>query len=298
MQLDTKAAAKGRWRGILATYGLTETQLSGKHTECPACGGKDRFRFDDKDGNGTFYCNQCGAGNGFDLVMRLRNIGFRDALKEVAPLVSVVSAALPKAGESPEKVKARLKSIMSGATREIINPYLANRGITVGPNVWYHPRLEYWNAGRRSFHPAMLGVMQDANGESIAIHRTYLTPDGCKASVASPKKLTTPIKPLVGGAIRLFHAGENLGIAEGIETACAAFQLFGVPTWAAYSAVNLEKFVVPDGVRKLVVFSDNDASFTGQDAAFSLAKRVKASGIECEVRIPQRPGTDWADYLV
>ena len=47
---------------------------TGKHTSCPACGGKDRFRFDDKQGDGTFYCNQCGAGNGFQLIMNVLNM--------------------------------------------------------------------------------------------------------------------------------------------------------------------------------------------------------------------------------
>ncbi|MDI5829610.1 hypothetical protein MJN51_36035, partial [Salmonella enterica subsp. enterica serovar Kentucky] len=34
-----------------------------RHAPCPACGGKDRFRFDDN-GRGSFICNQCGAGDG------------------------------------------------------------------------------------------------------------------------------------------------------------------------------------------------------------------------------------------
>ena len=52
----------GRWADALRSYGLNEKQLSGKHTECPLCGGKDRFRFDDKEGSGSYYCNGCGAG--------------------------------------------------------------------------------------------------------------------------------------------------------------------------------------------------------------------------------------------
>ena len=127
MQLDTKAAANGRWPGILSHYGLTERQLSGKHTECPVCGGKDRFRFDDKGGSGTWFCNNCRAGDGFALVMRLRGIEFREALKEIAPLVGQFDKAKPEVQKSPDRIKAQIKVIMTGATREIINPYLANR---------------------------------------------------------------------------------------------------------------------------------------------------------------------------
>ena len=35
---------------------------------CPMCGGKDRFRFDDKGGRGTWICSQCGAGDEIELV--------------------------------------------------------------------------------------------------------------------------------------------------------------------------------------------------------------------------------------
>jgi putative DNA primase/helicase len=45
----------------------------------------------------------------------------------------------------------------------------------------------------------------------------------------------------------------------------------------------------------LIVFGDNDASGTGQAAAWALAKRVIAAGIDVEVRIPEQIGADWAD---
>lgn len=295
-QLDTKAAAIGRWRGILTYFGISDMQLSGRHTSCPLCGGKDRFRFDDKDGTGTYFCNNCGAGDGFKLLMQLKGWTFGEALKEIAPLVGQVALSSKESRQTPEQVAAYLKSIMAKATREIINPYLINRGITVKPDLYYHPALaHYGKDGKRMLYQAMLGILKAPDGQSICIHRTYLNKDGTKTEDA--KKLTTPIKPISGGAIRLFPHEECLGIAEGIETACAAFQLFGVPTWAAYSANNLEKFIVPDGVKKVIVFADNDESFTGQNAAFCLARRLKASGIDCDVRVPEKTGSDWADYL-
>ncbi|WP_245911073.1 primase-helicase zinc-binding domain-containing protein [Neisseria iguanae] len=38
--------------------------------------GKDRFRYDDLDGQGTFFCNQYGAGDGFSLIMHYLNCDF------------------------------------------------------------------------------------------------------------------------------------------------------------------------------------------------------------------------------
>ncbi|WP_455252207.1 primase-helicase zinc-binding domain-containing protein, partial [Neisseria sp.] len=54
---EIRAAAQYRWPEIHAALGIDPRYLKNKHQPCPACGGKDRFRYDDKDGNGTFICN-------------------------------------------------------------------------------------------------------------------------------------------------------------------------------------------------------------------------------------------------
>src|SRR5690348_13963485 len=61
MRIPTVDRARGRWREILPCLGVETRYLTNKHGPCPLCGGKDRFRFDDKNGDGTYYCNQCGA---------------------------------------------------------------------------------------------------------------------------------------------------------------------------------------------------------------------------------------------
>ena len=91
MSTDTLAAATGRWAEILGRLaGLQPEQLSNRHQPCPLCGGRDRYRFDDKDGSGSWFCNQCGGkhhlgggGTGLDLLMRLRRWSFRQACEEV-----------------------------------------------------------------------------------------------------------------------------------------------------------------------------------------------------------------------
>lgn len=54
----TAQKAAGQWANILTRFGADAAALDGKHHPCPACGGKDRFRFDDKDGRGTHFCSQ------------------------------------------------------------------------------------------------------------------------------------------------------------------------------------------------------------------------------------------------
>ncbi|NDF83425.1 MAG: hypothetical protein EB130_09770, partial [Actinobacteria bacterium] len=56
--------AIGHWPSILgALAGLSSDQLTDKHQPCPLCGGEDRYRFDDQDGSGSWFCNQCGGKN-------------------------------------------------------------------------------------------------------------------------------------------------------------------------------------------------------------------------------------------
>jgi putative DNA primase/helicase len=56
-----KDRAKGRWRNILPSLGIPSKALTNRHGPYPMCGGKDRFRFDDKGGRGTWFCSQCGG---------------------------------------------------------------------------------------------------------------------------------------------------------------------------------------------------------------------------------------------
>jgi len=293
MRLDIHKEANGKWHSILANYGLNDKQLSKKHTSCPICGGKDRFRLTDYKGNGEWICNQCGNGNGIDLIMRLDSIDFKQAIEIVKPLIGHIEPVVIQQVPTV-KIMANLKALFKSATKEVITPYLVNRGITVKPDVWYHPSMIYFNEGNKTFHYGMLGVVSSAEGEAIAAHRTYLTKDGQKANVPEVKKMTSAIKSISGGAIRLFKHNGVLGIAEGIETACAATQIFGIPTWAAICANGMEKFIVPEGVTELHIFADNDMNGTGQKAADVLSKRYKDISV---IHVAEKINTDWADYV-
>jgi len=128
----------------------------------------------------------------------------------------------------------------------------------------------------------------------MSIHRTYLQ-DAGKAPVPEPKKLMQGL-PLAGSAIRLTPVSKVLGIAEGIETALAASELFGVPCWSCISTSGIEAFEPPEGVKELIVFADNDANFAGQSAAYRAAHRLALKGYEVEVCVPPNVG-DWLDEL-
>ncbi len=56
--MSTIERARGRWSEILPRLGIDARFLRNRHGPCPLCGGKDRFRFDDRDGSGSYFCNQ------------------------------------------------------------------------------------------------------------------------------------------------------------------------------------------------------------------------------------------------
>ena len=66
VQYNTIERARFRWREILPQLGVDTRFLTKKHGPCPlpSCGGRDRFCFDDKNGDGTYFCRRCGAGTG------------------------------------------------------------------------------------------------------------------------------------------------------------------------------------------------------------------------------------------
>lgn len=289
-----------RWPGLLNHFGVDDRFLSGKHTACPACGGNDRFRFDNKDGRGTFFCSHCGAGDGFKLLQAIKGWTFREAAREIESVVGVIPASAPAPNQS-DSDKLAICRRMWGESSAVVpgDPvalYFARRcGIeTVPPVIRFHPRLAYrHDDGSVTHHPAMVCRVQDVTGAGSAIHRTYLTEAGEKASVPTAKKVAGNLP--AGAAIRLFSPSECIGVAGGVETALSAFLLFGVPTWAAVTAGGLERWTPPGKTKRVIVFGDNDASGTGQAAAWALAKRLISGGVETEVRIPSRAGFDWND---
>lgn len=86
-----REAARGHWRSILAQLSINVPNDPKKHSPCPICGGKDRFRFDDRDGHGSWFCNQCEphAGDGFKLVMNSKVLAFPEALTTVGSVLGL-----------------------------------------------------------------------------------------------------------------------------------------------------------------------------------------------------------------
>ncbi|MCF4166350.1 toprim domain-containing protein [Zavarzinia compransoris] len=299
MREPVRDVARGKWRGILSQLGVAESYLTGKHGPCPACGGKDRFRFTDFQGAGGWICNQCGAGDGISLIMAVKGCDFQTAAQMVEDIAGDVRPTPPKAPRSEREMHQAMKSLWLASTR-----------VEEGDHVWKYLR---GRTGAGSYcrdlrsidrlrhkgppvteHPGMLAIVRAPGGSACQIHRTYLTRDGQKAAIEKPKQLMPGgLEP--GACVHLFDPGETLGIAEGIETALSCAAMWNIPVWSALSAGNMVKFTPPPGVKKILIFGDNDLSFTGQHAANALASVLWRRGLAVEVFIPDRAGADWND---
>jgi putative DNA primase/helicase len=293
---------RGRWHGILPALGISEKFLKRKNGPCPMCGGKDRFRFTDKDGKGTWFCNNCHGGNGVALVMKFTGLPFQEAAQRIEQLIGTAPAQPIRAERSEAATRAALNSLWQGSrpieTDDPVDRWLQSRGV----GMQNYPKC--LRAGMRvrhsgpptTWHPAILAMVTDINGKPATIHKTYITADGTKAPVEKVRMFCAGSVPS-GGAVRLTAPGPVLGIAEGIETTLAAMKMFDTPTWSALNDGGVERFEPPSETERLIIFGDNDQNGAGQRAAYALAARLSGR-LQVEVKIPQKSGTDWNDVLL
>ena len=305
---EVKRAAHGRWPGVLAAFGVPAAMLVNRHGPCPLCGGTDRFRFDDRHGNGEYYCNGCGAGDGFRLLEKHLGWDFPRAAREVAEAVGVSWPRwVGKPHRAPrDRLRALLQRIWDEAkpveAGDEVAGYLARRGLVLEafPRVLRtHPALGYFeredNRSRRvGTYAAMLAKVQAVDRRPVTLHRTYLA-GGAKAPVPGVKKLFSA--GVRGAAIRLFEPESELALAEGVETALAVHLRLGLPVWAAGNAGALEAVEIPATVISVSIFADCDENYCGQAAAYALAHRLAAGKRKraVAVYVPRDPGTDFLD---
>lgn len=206
--------------------------------------------------------------------------------------------------------------------------YLRGRGITraLPLSFRYHPKLGYWEyraadgeanakpkAVRLGYFPALVCKIQRADGSFCGIHRIYLAEQidlatgevtVGKASVATPKKARGD---LIGGYILCCDEEEFAGkvaVTEGIEDACAAWDVYDMPAVAAVSAAGVAAIVLPEFVDEPVFLPDNDPPrrdregnimlkdgkpiYAGLDAATTAVNRLRSE--TCSPRIQKVRG--------
>lgn len=162
----------------------------------------------------------------------------------------------------------------------LVDAYLRARGIRiqVSDQLRYSPLLRH-SETKREF-PVMVARLSDNKG-FVGVQRTFL--DGPKkADIPNPKKT---LGRMFGASVRLHvPATDTLGIAEGIETALSAKQLYKFACWATLSAQRLGAIEIPPDIRNIVIFGD--AGETGRREAERAAEIYEQRGLRAEIIYP------------
>lgn len=327
--------AHGKWDRILPALGINSGYLTGKHGPCPVCKGSDRFRYDDRAGNGEWVCSghgmapgkECGAGKGINLLMDFLGIDFVEAVKRVRetlgqghlpePIPGVVKYSEAKAKKDPTFTRDLSRKLVMSSARvregDRVSRYLKSRGIDVLPpkGLYFNPNLECRTQNGevtvKSYHPTMLAPVTTPDGKTImGAHRTYLasTGDG-KASIPGDDARKVLSFDFDGSAIQLFDPTPDglLAVGEGIETMLAVHELFGWPVWSAMATHWLAALQLPPNVKTVIIMADHDpvdpkrGYRPGLHAAETLRDRLVAEGRTVKIYFPPNEGEDYNDVL-
>lgn len=254
---------------------------------------------------GVYGCNRAGVSETWQA--KREQPMTREQRAELAQQVAQATAERERLqreqwAENAKRIARLWAECVPLAPGDPVTLYLKRRGFA---GVWplpaclrLHRCMPLWQDGEKlGEYPAMVAPIIARDGRMVALHRTYLHADGrpyLSLDRRKVKKLTATAGRLAGAYIPMHDpAGCVTGIAEGIETALAAWLASGVPTVAAYSAGNLAAWQWPASVQRLVIFADNDRA--GRGASAELRARARFAGLRCEVLTPSDDGADWCD---
>lgn len=302
---------QGRWDSILISFGIEKKILNRINQPCPFCGGKDRFRYVNKTGNGFWICNQCApeGADGFEFLIRMYESDFKSIAKMVEDRLGMTTEVLVE--DKTEENAKRIRGIW-GKSIEVTKDtatwkYLEGRGLN--PSVLdpvnvreavvpYYDIVDEKPVLKGKF-PSMVCKILTKEGKGASLHITYLTEDGEKADVEVGKKILPKAADYNGGMIKLTRGDfKRVSVGEGVETSLKFCQKEGFDCCAAISESGLRAWIPPKEVEFVTILGDNDLNYIGQKAAYTLANnlsRLRPEIIISGVEIPSAPGTDWGD---
>jgi len=162
----------------------------------------------------------------------------------------------------------------------------AGVGLTIPASIRFHPRL--WYSAGVSL-PAMVAAIEHLDGRIVAIHRTYLKPDGTGKAEVEPNKKALGRER--GCAVHLTAGARELVLCEGIETGLSILQATGLHVWAALGTSNLGQVELPGFVREVIIAADHDEP--GINAARAADEAYRAREYQVQILSPRHEGWDF-----
>jgi len=249
-----------------------------------------------------YHCFGCGAhGNQIDWLMRVESMDRDEAIEYLrawdgpAPIEQVIKAdkaainranalrlwqeASPIAGTPAARYLAETRGID-----------LAELAADIDAVLRFHPRCPF--AGIH--HPCLLALMRDiTTDEPTGIHRIALTADGNKLERRALGQL---------GAVKLWPAGAQLVVGEGIETVLAAATRIPYeeaplrPAWSLISSDLLTRLPIITGIERLILLIDHDEA--GIAAANAVTNRWTRARRTVVRLMPDEAGADFNDLVM
>lgn len=247
-----------------------------------------------------YHCFVCGAhGDAIDWLMMIEGMSRAEAIKSLAtwdgPRITSVQDDKEKSRDYalqlweqgvpiPGTTAARYLSDVRGVDLAELPPDI-DRALR------FHPRCPFGPSVR---HPCLMALMHNVTTDTpTGIQRVALTPEGHKID-----------RRMLGysGAVKLWPAGAQLIVGEGLETVLAAATRISYhdaplrPAWSLLSAPALERFPVLPSVERLIVLVDHD--LIGKNAALTCANRWQRAGRTVIRLTPTRAGADFNDLVM
>ena len=280
---EVRHKANGYWPSIMQRLNIPTNRSEGP---CPACGGNTRYRFDNKDNRGTYFCSHCGAGTGLDLVMKVNQCGVREAAEKVAEAMAL---PLPEPKPARERTQTDIAGKVAAMTAKALpgqSAYLTSKGLTCP-----FPLLP---------DGSLVLVLKNAAGATTGAQ--VIKPDGSKRLVAGT------VKKGACYVVNSIKSPETVIIAEGLATALSVHQMHpealavvAVDAGNLLSVAQLMRQKHPNA--RIIIAADNDQSAesdrsggvkinTGKECAEKAAKAV--AGWASLPPVDYK--ADWNDY--
>jgi len=280
-------ALKGKWHGH---YGMAR---------CPAH--TDRSPSLKIDQRGDLVLVHCHAGCPQTLVIdTLRALGLWEGIG-AGPRAEAPQRR-PRTGreqdEAQEKIDraSRLWRGAAGLSGSLAERYLRFRGIDttlLPPDLAFtwSPHPEH---PKSAPYPCLIALITEG-GRWVGVQRTFLHETGLGKASIRPAKITNGV--LGHGTVQCntYRVEDILGLAEGVETALSAQQLFALPVWATLGCSRMDKIRLPSGVKRLLIFADNNDA--GRQAAERAVRTYSLEGVDTSIALPPVGDGDWNNTL-
>lgn len=303
----THAAAE-QWPSVLAGLSITVSDSPLRHTACPACGGTDRFRFDDY-GRGAHICNQCGAGDGLDLIKKVNHCDTTEAARMVADVLGIdylatqtdETAATERRNLLEAERRQREQERQQQATEDAEHRRLAfsRRYAAMRQNVTQGESEYLKSKGLNGFIYPLLSdgtiLLPLVDKAGVVTAAQTITPDGEKRLVVDSAKC---------GAFHAINATEQpqeVIIAEGLATTLSVHLM--CPDALAVCAIDAGN-LLPVAIQmrqqhpqaQIIIAADNDWLDDKPNTGTERAEKA-ASAVDGYVSVPPTDyKADWNDY--